>query len=291
MSPAFVKNIITVDLEDWFVVENLKDVISFEQWNELPSRVEDTTTNLLNLFDDYDIQATFFTLGWIAKKFPSLIHKVASMGHEIACHSFHHNRIDLMNENEFREDTISAMRAIKNACGVTPVGYRAPSWSLNSKVSWAFEVLADLGFMYDSSIFPIKHDIYGEPGGPKKIFKMTLNGGKSLYEIPASTVAFMGKEFPIGGGGYLRHSPLWFTRRMIKKINNNGQPVVLYIHPWEIDNNQPRLNNLSSLQRYRQYGSIATLQRKMKILLQEFDFCAARDYIEALKRKPIGFGR
>ncbi len=291
MSPDFAKNIITVDLEDWFVVENLKDVISFDQWNEMPSRVEETTNHLLDLFDEYDIQATFFTLGWIAKKFPRLIYRVASRGHEIGCHSYIHNRVDLMNEKTFREDTMNAMLAIKNACGVNPVGYRAPSWSLNSRVLWAFEVLADLGFQYDSSIYPIKHDFYGEPGGPKRIFKMNLSNGKSLYEIPASTVTFLGKDFPIGGGGYLRHSPLWFTRRMIRKINSDGHPVILYVHPWEIDTNQPRLNNLSAFQRYRQYGSIATLQRKMKTLLQEFDFCAAKDYIEVLKRKPIGFGR
>jgi polysaccharide deacetylase family protein (PEP-CTERM system associated) len=286
-----IKNILTVDLEDWFVVENLKDAISFNKWGELQSRVEKTAARLLELFEFYNVRATFFTLGWVAEKYPDLIYTIASYGHEIGCHSYRHDRVDAMTKADFRKDTELAIKTIENACGIAPRGYRAPSWSINSKISWAFEVLADSGFLYDSSIYPIKHDIYGEPGGPKRIFKMDLGNNKSLYEIPASTIKFFGKDFPVGGGGYLRHSPFWFTEKMISKLNRQNIPAVIYIHPWELDKNQPRMENLSAFQKYRQYGSIETLQKKFELILQKFDFCPAGDYITTLKRKPIGFDR
>ncbi|MEW5925595.1 MAG: polysaccharide deacetylase family protein, partial [Candidatus Zixiibacteriota bacterium] len=156
-----MKNILTVDLEDWFVVENLKANIKFEEWNELSDRVVDNTNRLLELFDYYNVSATFFVLGWIAEKHPRLINRVSAMGHEVACHSYRHDRVDNLSEKQFREDTLRAVAAIEKACGITPVGYRAPSWSINSRVKWAYEELADMGFLYDSSMYPIKHDIYG----------------------------------------------------------------------------------------------------------------------------------
>lgn len=286
-----IRNILTVDLEDWFVVENLKENVEYSEWDKLPSRVEENTARLLDLFDYYDVRATFFTLGWIAEKFPKLIYTVASFGHEIGCHSFHHNRIDEMNPMDFRMDTKKAVDTIADACGVRPEGYRAPSWSINSKIPWAFEILAELDFSYDSSIYPIKHDIYGDPGGPNRAFRMELSNGKSLFEIPASTVSLFGKNFPVGGGGYLRHSPLWFTEKMINRINAENRPAVIYIHPWELDKDQPRLDDLSAFQKYRQYGSIETLHKKMELLLQRFEFYPAKDYIAELKRRPIGFNR
>lgn len=286
-----MKNILTVDLEDWFVVENLKDNIRFEEWDELPERVVKSTNRLLELFDYYDVRATFFVLGWIAEKHPGMVHDVSSMGHEIACHSYSHGRIDALTEEQFREDTRRAIGAIAEACGVVPVGYRAPSWSINSKIPWALEVLADMGFLYDSSVYPIKHDIYGEPGGPKQIVRLELAGGRHIHEVPASTINILGKNFPVGGGGYLRHSPFWFTKKMINKLNDNNRPAVIYIHPWEIDTKQPRVNGLTAFQRYRQYGSINTIERKMEMLLQTFDFSTVKDYIKRLVRKPIGFGR
>ena len=286
-----MKNILTVDLEDWFVVENLKANIKFEEWDEMSDRVVDNTNRLLDLFDYYGVRATFFVLGWIAEKHPRLINRVSAMGHEVACHSYRHDRVDQLQEKYFREDTLRAVEAIEKACGITPVGYRAPSWSINSKVKWAYEELADMGFLYDSSMYPIKHDIYGEPGGPKRIIKIELDNGQSIYEVPASTVTILGHNFPVGGGGYLRHSPFWFTKKMIKKLNRENHPAVIYIHPWEIDSHQPRLEGLTAFQRYRQYGSIATIERKMELLLQAFDFCTIKDYIRQLVKKPIGFGR
>jgi len=285
------RNILTVDLEDWFVVENLKGAVNYDQWDVLPSRIKENTEKILALFDMHNVRATFFVLGWIAERFPDLINNISMQGHEIACHSYAHNRVDLLKQKEFRKDTERAVKAIYDACGVSPIGYRAPSWSINSKIEWAFEILADSGFLYDSSLYPIKHDIYGEPHGLRVIARMNLKNGNHIYEIPASTVKFMGKNFPVGGGGYLRLSPVWFTERMIRKLNRAGQPAVIYLHPWEVDENQPRVRNLSFLQRYRQYGSISLLIKKLDILLKKFDFCTAGDYISQLNKRPIGFDR
>ena len=257
-------NILTVDLEDWFVVENLKEAIDLDQWEKLPSRIEINTYRLLEIFESNGTRATFFILGWIAEKFPTLMQEIAHSGHEIGCHSYGHTRVDFLNERTFKEDTSRAIDVITKAAGVIPIGYRAPSWSINSSIPWAFEILAELGFQYDSSIFPIKHDIYGEPTAPRNIFRMKLKSGRSIYEIPASTVKIFGKNMPVCGGGYLRHSPYWYTAKMIRKLNDEKMPGVVYIHPWELDENQPRTEGLSAFQKFRQYGSISTLRKKIE---------------------------
>lgn len=286
-----VTNILTVDLEEWFVVENLREVIDRGEWEELPARVEQNTREILSLFSDYHVRATFFVLGWVAEKYPKIIKEISIAGHEIGCHSYYHRRVDTLDRDEFRRDTEMAVNAIFKATGITPVGYRAPSWSINSNIRWAFEVLAEMGFEYDSSLFPITHDLYGEPDAPTGTFRMQLDNGLALYEIPASTVKIMGRNFPVGGGGYLRHGPLWFTTWMINRLNTANRPAVLYIHPWEVDRNHPRLDGLNALQKFRQYGSIATLMIKLEKLFRRFDFYSARDYLAAVRRKKIGFER
>ncbi len=284
-------NILTVDLEEWFVVENLKDNIKYSDWDELPSRVVGNAERLLELFDRHGVRATFFVLGWVADRFPHLIQNIALSGHEIACHSFRHIMVNKVEKDVFQSDTEMAIQAIKRACGIAPAGYRAPSWSIDSSTPWAFEILARLGFTYDSSIFPVKHDIYGDPMGPKEIFRMRLESGRLLFEVPASTINIFGKNLPICGGGYLRHSPLWYTCKVIDKLNRENKPAVVYVHPWELDMELPRLKGLTMFQRYRQYGSISTLMRKLERLLSEFEFGPAGAYVEKLTRKPIGFER
>jgi polysaccharide deacetylase family protein (PEP-CTERM system associated) len=286
-----VSNILTVDLEDWFVVENLKGNIDYRDWDDLPSRVVGNTERLLDLFERHNVRATFFVLGWVADRFPHLIQNIALSGHEIGCHSFRHIMVNKVDKEIFQSDTEMAIQAIKKACGIAPSGYRAPSWSINASTPWAFEILAKLGFMYDSSIFPVKHDIYGDPLGPRDIFRMKLESGRMLYEIPASTINIFGKNLPVCGGGYLRHSPLWYTAGVIRKLNKMGKPAALYVHPWELDQELPRVKGLTLFQRYRQYGSISTMIRKLTRLLEEFEFMPAKDYISRLTRKPIGFER
>ena len=284
-----VTNILTVDLEEWFVVENLRDVIDVEQWSELPRRLEQNTHELLSLFDDFHVRATFFVLGWVAEHYPQVIREISIAGHEIACHSYYHRKVDSLSREEFKKDTEKAINAIVKAIGNVPFGYRAPSWSISSKNLWALEVLSELGFIYDSSIFPIKHDIYGWPEGPRSSLKIDLENGKNIYELPATTFRIMGKNVPVGGGGYFRHSPYWYSKKVIEKLNQQNQPAVFYVHPWEIDPELPLLEGLTTIQKFRTYSSTAILRHKINKLLNDFTFTTIADYLKLFKKKRIGF--
>lgn len=286
---TFCPNLLTVDLEEWFVVEIFSGRYAFEDWDQLPSTLVENSRRLLDLFHRNGVHATWFVLGWCAERFPELIQEILERGHEVSCHSYRHRRVDLMSPDQFREDTKRAINAIMKATAVKPRGYRAPSWSINSTIPWAFEILADLGFEYDSSIFPIKHDIYGMPQGPRQIFRMKFESGRHLYEIPASTRRFFGRNLPIAGGGYLRHCPYWYSRYVIRKLNADGHAAVIYIHPWEIDPDPPRVEGLSAMQRLRTYGSTSILSIKLERLLSDFDFTTMSHYIRYRRQQKIGF--
>jgi len=182
-----------------------------------------------------------------------------------------------------------AVEAIAKAIGLRPVGYRAPSWSINTTIPWAFETLAELDFEYNSSIFPIKHDIYGVSEGLRQLFKMNLDNGRSLYEIPASTYRVFGRNIPIAGGGFLRYAPYWYSNRMINRLNQQRQPAVVYIHPWEADPKPPRVEGLSFFQRYRSYGSTSIMYHKLERLVSDFSFTTMSDYVRHQKKRRIGF--
>ncbi len=282
-------NFLTVDLEEWYVVEALNQRFDFEHWPTLESTVVQNTVRLLQLFDRKNIHATFFVLGWVAEKHPQLIAEIADRGHEICCHSYRHVRVDKLDAAQFRDDTSKAIDVISKAAGVRPRGYRAPSWSINADCSWAFEVLAELGFDYDSSIFPIKHDIYGMPNAPRQLFKMSFPNGKQLWEFPCATLRFFGYNLPLAGGGYLRHSPYWYSRLMVRKLNKQGMPAMVYIHPWEIDPHPPEVEGLSPLQRFRTYGSTSILEQKLDRLLDDCQFTTMSDFLVRHTRRPIGF--
>lgn len=284
-------NILTVDLEEWFVVEILSGRYERNEWTRLPSTVVKNCHRLLELFHKKEVRATWFVLGWIAEHYPDLVREISDYGHEIGCHSYEHVRADKLGPERFREDTERAVTAIVNAVGIRPMGYRAPSWSLNASTPWAFEILAEMGFTYDSSIFPIKHDLYGMPTGPRQMFKMSFDNGNFLYEIPSSTLRIFGKNIPVSGGGYLRHSPYWYMRMMVRKLNKAGQPVMIYLHPWEIDPDLPRIQNLTPVQKFRTYGSTSLFKYKLERLLSDFDFINAADYIAVKTRRKIGFER
>ena len=282
-------NILTVDLEEWYVVEALRERLGDDEWSSLQSTVEKNSHRLLELFRRHNVRATWFALGWVAQRHPDLIAEIEQEGHEIGCHSWVHRRVDSLTPDEFREDTKRAIDAVAACVRNRPRGYRAPSWSINDTIPWAFEVLAELGFDYDSSIFPIKHDIYGMPHGPRHIHKMQLRDDRILYEVPASTYRVMGKNIPVGGGGFLRHSPYWYSSRVIRRLNKNNRPVIVYVHPWEFDPDPPRVDGLTGMQRYRMYGSTAIFYHKLDRLLTEFPFTAMADYLQVLKRRRIGF--
>jgi polysaccharide deacetylase family protein (PEP-CTERM system associated) len=277
-----MKNLLTVDLEDWFSVETFNRVFAPDSWTRLESVVEPTTEKILNLFADYNVKATFFVLGWVAKRHPALVAAIAEAGHEIACHSFYHRMVSSLTPEEFREDTKLAFDAIVTACGRVPAGYRSPTWGIRQDMTWAFEILAELGFHYDSSIFPIHHDLYGDPNAPREAFEIRLNSGKKLVEVPASTLNFMSHRIPLGGGGWLRQFPYWFTKRGIKSLNRDGVPVMVYFHPWELEPGIPRVK-LSFKNRIRQYGNLNTMEIKVKKLLDDFDFMTVGEYINELR--------
>ncbi|MFH1700084.1 MAG: XrtA system polysaccharide deacetylase [Candidatus Zixiibacteriota bacterium] len=266
-----MKNILTVDLEDWFSVETLQHAVSRDKWPELESSLIQNTDAILNLFYEKRLRATFFVLGWIADKYPALIADVAAAGHEIACHSYYHRMVSSLNPEEFKKDTEMAINAIVKSCGVIPSGYRSPSWGMKHDMKWAFEILGELGFEYDSSIFPIYHDIYGDPKAPRLSFEIKLKSGRNIMEIPASTLKFMGARVPIGGGGWLRHFPYWFTRWGIQSLNKQNIPAIIYFHPWELDENVPRIK-MSSKNMIRQYGNLKMVKVKLAKLLDDFDF-------------------
>ncbi len=282
-------NVLTVDLEEWFVVEALAERIPQSEWHEHKSTLIPNVRRLLHMFARRNVRATWFVLGWCAELQPALMREIVDYGHEIACHSYKHTRVDTMTAQQFREDTKRATGAIAEASGLRPIGFRAPSWSINQSTPWAFEILAELGYIYDSSIFPIKHDIYGIPEGPREAFKMTLPNNRTLWEIPASTVRFMGQNLPVGGGGYLRHSPYWYSRSMVKRLNSIGRPAIVYMHPWELDPDPPIVPGLSATQRFRMYGSTDTFALKLDRLLSEFEFATMSAYLGSISRRPIGF--
>lgn len=271
------------------MVEALSEICTRDTWDTLPSTIVSNTRRLLRLFRRFNAKATFFTVGWCAEKHPSLIYEVAADGHEIACHSYYHRRVDTLTPEEFKHDTERAIDALLKATGNRVLGYRAPSWSMGVRTPWAFETLSNLGFEYDSSIFPIKHDIYGMPDGPRKAFRMQFESNRTLFEVPGSTFRLMGANVPIGGGGFLRHSPYWYTRRRIQAINDDGDAVNVYVHPWELDDNPPRVDGLSALQRFRMYSSNSHLETRLERLLSDFEFVTMGEYLASRRRQQIGF--
>jgi len=268
-------NILSVDVEDYFQVEAFADRVDRRDWDSFESRVESNTRRLLDLLDERGIEATFFFLGWVADRHPGLVREVVARGHEPACHSYWHRLIYTLTPAEFREDTRRAKDAIEQAAGTPVHGYRAPSYSITAQSMWAPEILAEAGFTYDSSIFPIRHDVYGMPGAPRSPFPVDTPAGP-LVEYPLTTFRLLGAyNLPVGGGGYLRILPFWYTRLGFGRAQGEGLPLIAYIHPWEIDPEQPRLSGrLRS--RFRHYTNLAQTYRRLGDLLSLGEFSSFR---------------
>ena len=262
-------NALTIDVEDYFHTEAASAAVNRDQWSEQPSRVESSTLALFELFDRYGVKATLFFLGWVAERFPSLVREAVAAGHEIGCHSYWHRAVFRLTPEEFREDTKRAKAVIEDAGSAPVLGYRAPSFSMVPGTGWAHEILAELGFLYDSSVNPIRHDFYSNAGAPRRPYKL-LDG--ALWELPIATVRMAGQNLPMGGGAYLRIFPLWYMRWGLKRINQGeASPAMFYLHPWEIDPGQPRLP-LSAKSRLRQYTNLSNTHQKLESLLAEFSF-------------------
>jgi polysaccharide deacetylase family protein (PEP-CTERM system associated) len=273
-STSPIVNAMTIDVEDYFQVSAFEAHVSRGSWDHLESRVCRNTDRLLEIFESAQVDATFFVLGWVAERYPSLVRRIADAGHEIASHGYAHRLVYDTTPAEFREDLRRARGALEAACGQAVVGYRAPSYSITSRSLWAFDVLVEEGYLYDASVFPIHHDRYGIPDAPRSMYQVTRAGG-TLWELPGSTVRLGGQNLPIGGGGYFRLLPYSWTRRGIAHVNGNeGKPVTFYLHPWEIDPDQPRIE-ASLVSRFRHYQNLGKTESRLRQLLSDFAFSSA----------------
>lgn len=272
-------HILSVDVEDYFQVEAFASQVSRESWDNWPSRVVANTQRVLDLFDVHQAKGTFFFVGWVAARFPHLVREVQTRGHELACHSYWHRTVYSLSPEEFREDTRRAKRVIEDAAGVAVQGYRAPSWSITKECLWALDILAEEGFTYDSSIYPIHHDLYGVPGA--KRFPYTHGGGtgRELLEFPPATLRFLGTNFPVAGGGYLRIFPSAYTEIAFRRFEKNyRERLVVYLHPWEVDPEQPRIAG-SLKSRLRHYTNLRWMEAKVSAVLKRHKFARFADVL------------
>jgi len=269
-SPPVI-NAMSVDVEDYFQVSAFDAVVSRAAWETFDSRVVKNTERLLDLFQRSEVRATFFVLGWVADRFPALVRQIASLGHEVASHGYHHQVVYMLTPQQFRDDVRAAKIAIESATGVPVLGYRAPSFSVTASNLWALDVLIEEGYAYDTSIFPIHHDRYGIPDAPRHAYRVQRPSG-SLTEVPPSTVRVGEMNLPIAGGGYFRLLPYRWTRWGIHRVNTvERKPVVFYLHPWEIDPEQPRVR-VGTAQRVRHYAGLGKMAGRLERLLREFRF-------------------
>ncbi|HEX8534998.1 MAG TPA: XrtA system polysaccharide deacetylase [Allosphingosinicella sp.] len=260
-------NALSVDVEDWFQVGAFEKVIARDAWDTLPHRVERNSDAVLALFDRAGVKGTFFTLGWVAERYPALVRRIVDAGHEIASHGWDHQRVFTMNADAFRADLRRARSAIEDAGGQAVTGYRAPSFSIDKRTPWAHEVLAEDGYAYSSSVAPIRHDHYGWPEAPRFAHRPLANS--DLIELPVTTVELAGKRMAAGGGGFFRLLPYRFSSWAVGRVNGReARPAVFYFHPWEIDPGQPRVERAPVKSRLRHYSNLSGMEGKLLKLLR-----------------------
>lgn len=272
-------NALTFDVEEYFHAEAFASVVRPEEWPSLESRVVGTTERLLDLLDETGTSATFFVLGWVAERHGGLVRAIQTRGHEIASHGYGHEMITRLNRAQFAEDVRRGKAAVEDVTGTAVIGYRAPTFSVVRGTLWSLEVLAEAGFRYDSSIFPIVHDRYGMPDATRFPHRLAAGPGVEIGEFPLSTISWLGWRFPVAGGGYFRLLPYAFTHRAVRHLNEReGQPAIVYLHPWEIDPAQPRLP-AGWLSRFRHSVNTRTTESKIHHLLRDFRFAPVRDVL------------
>ena len=278
-----IPDALSIDVEDYFHVEAFADCVKPSEWESYPSRVVQNTRRLLELFAKIGVRGTFFTLGWVAERHPDLVREIVAAGHEIACHSYSHRALWRISPEEFHDDTARALGVLEDASGSRIFGYRAPTFSITSRTLWALPILKQLGFEYDSSVYPIQHDYYGIPSAPRQLFQWQLEGGQVLDELPGTTVRMGSRNLPVGGGGYLRILPSWYTGWGLKRLEAEGLPAMLYLHPWEVDPDQPRIaGRLKS--RIRHYTNLRSTERKLEELLRARQWAPVREVIQQIKK-------
>jgi len=266
-----ITNALTVDVEDYFQVSAFAKNVKTSEWGNHESRVQRNTSRILDLFDRYGYKGTFFVLGWVAERYPKIVKEIQSAGHEIACHGYSHQLIYRQTPTLFKEETEKAKKILEDIAQQPVIGYRAASYSITNKSLWALAILAEAGFIYDSSIFPVRHDRYGIPGAEEKPHVLTTPTGYKLVEFPITTKDIFGYRLPIGGGGYFRIYPYPFSRYALKSVNKKQQPFIFYLHPWELDPDQPRIET-NWLSKFRHYNNLDKCEQRLENLLNDFQF-------------------
>ena len=273
-------NAFTVDVEDYFQVSAFEKHVARSQWDQYASRVVDNTQRILRLLNRHDVQATFFVLGWVADRYPDLVREIHHAGHEVGSHSFWHRLVYDLSPEEFRDDLRRSRDVLEDLIGASVTAYRAPSFSITKRSLWALEILIEEGFCVDSSIFPIHHDRYGIPGAKMSVHTLQTKAGQ-LWEFPPSVARFAGFNLPVSGGGYFRLYPFALTRYCLNRLNRTRQEAFMfYVHPWEVDPEQPRLGVGSRMSRFRHHVNLSSTERKLEALLGNFRFGRLCDVIQ-----------
>jgi polysaccharide deacetylase family protein (PEP-CTERM system associated) len=267
-----ISNALTVDLEEYFQVSAFEGVIDRASWDDIPSRLEPGTRRILDLFDVHDVKATFFVLGWIAERHPAMVRELVERGHEVASHGYEHRLVSDLGREGFREDLRRASAAIEEAAGIQVRGFRAASFSISADTPWAFDVLCEEGYAWSSSVFPVRHDRYGIPDFPRYPVRVAGTEGRSLWEFPMTTWRVLGRNVPAAGGGWLRALPAFVMRRAIRAANDDGEPAIVYVHPWELDPDQPRVEGASWSSRFRHRLNLRKTGKRLARLLARFPF-------------------
>lgn len=266
-----MQNALSVDVEDWFHVGAFERTIERANWDALTPRVERNTDAVLALFAEAGVSATFFTLGWVAERYPALIRRIADAGHEVASHGYDHARVFSMTPEVFRADLRRSRALLEDASGQRVAGYRAPSFSIDQRTPWAHSILAEEDYLYSSSVAPIRHDHYGWPESPRFAWKPV--SGASLLEMPVTTAKFGGRRLAAGGGGFFRLLPYGFSRWAIRQVNSRERrPAIIYFHPWEIDPGQPRVPGAPLRSRLRHYTNLSVMAQKLRMLMRDFSW-------------------
>jgi len=283
---TLMKHALTVDVEDYFQVSAFASNINYEDWPKWQLRVEKNTHALLELFNDKKVKGTFFILGWVAERCPELIRTIAKQGHEIASHGMTHQLVYNQKPETFKQETIRSKALIEDITGQHVTGYRAASYSVTPNSLWALETLIDAGFSYDSSIFPVHHDRYGMPGSPLNIHIAKTVDNKEITEFPLTSARFLGRRLPVAGGGYFRIYPYFFTKLMLGRAAQEvDQPFIFYLHPWEVDPEQPRVPGASKLSRFRHYTNLKRCMPRLSRLLDDFSFTTVETVISDYKSR------
>lgn len=278
-----IRNALTIDVEDYFQVSAFARHIPRSSWDNLPCRVEGNIDRILMLLDGQEIKATFFTLGWIAERYPSMVRKIVENGHELASHGYAHHRVTELSRDQFRDDIVHSKSLLEDTGGQPVWGYRAPSFSINRDNLWALDFLEEAGYRYSSSIYPVEHDHYGMPDAPRFAFNPT--DSRKILELPVTTVRLLDRNFPAGGGGYFRLWPYVVSRWFLQRVNSvDKQPAIFYFHPWEIDPGQPRQTGISPKTRFRHYLNLGKMEKRLGALTRHFNW-GRMDQI-FLQRRP-----